>query len=110
LSPQDCYGLLSSRVASRKQIDAFVLQSSKSKFREQVLQFFAALLSLPSFSNGRDVETLAKATVSLVMKRPMKSKGQLAITEDIVTKYLIHMIAERRSRADAIKGPAVSDT
>lgn len=108
LSPEDCYGLLHSRVAGRKKIDASVLGSPTPDFRNKVTALFAVLSSLSNFANGRDVETLAKAIVSDIMKRPMRPNGTLAVTEDLVVREIQKMIAERTSRASAAR-PATQD-
>jgi len=106
LGGEDCFQLLRTQLAKKKQLDITQVARPFGPFRDKAIAKFDELAALGNFANGRDVETISKDIVKSMMETK-KSAGQaLVVTETTVFDKIDQMIAERKSRAQASAHPS----
>ncbi|KAF3919193.1 hypothetical protein AA313_de0200271 [Arthrobotrys entomopaga] len=107
MEPEFCLELLTKTLDDMKKIknaplDLSVLKPPTAELRGAILCLFRDLSQLKSWGNARDVKSLAKnmfgELISQVAKQPITN---LVLTEDIITKVMGTMFAERARRTEA---------
>lgn len=95
MAPEDCFTLLQNKLA---QTGITVTQMGDSRLYTGVIEIFLALCNLPSWGNGRDVETLAKAITRATFQAADSSLGDFTVSMSQLTDHLNDFLAERRAR------------
>ncbi len=102
LSPEHCLQLLGETL-KRKKIDDAVLNDLSPTVRCDILDLFGQLSSLPSWGNARDVQHLAKAIFSSVLKDTTAPEAPLILSEGALLQAMRTMVCERRHRATNVQ-------
>ena len=102
LSPEHCLQLLGETL-KRKKIDDAVLNNLSPIVRCDILDLFGQLSSLPSWGNARDVQHLAKAIFSSVLKDTTALEAPLILSEGALLQAMRTMVSERRHRATNVQ-------
>ncbi|KAI4274065.1 MAG: hypothetical protein L6R38_006184 [Xanthoria sp. 2 TBL-2021] len=99
MSPERCIELLTKKLG-QKHVAIPTLNDIGSSAYRSMCDLFKQLAALPSFGNGREVETLAKTMLGFIYRQPV-SGGTLTLTLDgedalRLTKTMLH---ERQDRS-----------
>ncbi|KAI0152242.1 P-loop containing nucleoside triphosphate hydrolase protein [Hypoxylon sp. NC0597] len=100
LPPRHCRDLLL-QCLQKKKLDTKDLEASLT-LDSKLLSLFGTLAQTPSWGNARDVQTLAKAVFSRIMKSKTPDPNR-TVSEDLVVDVIKAMIQERTKRAAAVE-------
>ncbi|OTA58433.1 P-loop containing nucleoside triphosphate hydrolase protein [Hypoxylon sp. EC38] len=100
LPPRHCRDLLL-QCLQKKKLDTKDLEASPT-LDSKLLSLFGTLAQTPSWGNARDVQTLAKAVFSHIMKSKAPDPSR-TVPEDLVVDVINTMIQERTKRATAVE-------
>lgn len=97
LSPERCIELLR-RKLGQKNVTITALDDSHSGVYRSMCDLFKQLAALPSFGNGREVETLAKTMVGFVYQQTAMD-GELTLSQHDALHLTKNMLHERQDRS-----------
>ncbi len=97
MTPQRCVELLMKKLG-QKHITIPTLDDIHSSAYRSMCDLFKQLAALPSFGNGREVETLAKTMSGFVYRQPITG-GTLILTEDDALRLTKTMLHQRQDRS-----------
>ncbi|KAL8906627.1 MAG: hypothetical protein Q9171_006195 [Xanthocarpia ochracea] len=97
MTPQRCIELLMKKLG-QKRITIPTLDDIHSSAYRNMCDLFKQLAALPSFGNGREVETLAKTMSGFVYRQP-NTGGTLILTEDDALRLTKTMLHQRQDRS-----------
>jgi hypothetical protein len=104
LEPESCLELLIKVLDEKKKkapLDISVLKPPSPDLRQGILSRFRELSELKSWGNARDVKSLAKDMFTELISRAVPPITYLALTQDIIMKVMVSMLAERAHRGEA---------
>ncbi|KAL8647529.1 MAG: hypothetical protein Q9210_005505, partial [Variospora velana] len=97
MSPERCIELLRKKLG-QNQISIPSLEDPNGGGYRTMRDLFKQLAALPSFGNGREVETLAKNMLGFIYRQPAK-EGPLTLSEHDATRLTKTMLYERQDRS-----------
>ncbi|KAL8734543.1 MAG: hypothetical protein Q9166_001443 [cf. Caloplaca sp. 2 TL-2023] len=97
MSPEQCIELLQKKLG-QKHVTIFSLDDIHSSAYRSMCDLFKQLAALPSFGNGREVETLAKTMLGFIYRQPV-TNGTLLLSEDDALRLTKTMLHERQDRS-----------
>ncbi|KAL8670572.1 MAG: hypothetical protein Q9168_004900 [Polycauliona sp. 1 TL-2023] len=99
MSPEHCIDLLLKKL-NQKHVTIFNLNDTQSSAYRSMSDLFKQLAALPSFGNGREVETLTKSMLGFIYRQPVAGGTQtLSIAEDDALRLTKQMLHERQDRS-----------
>ncbi|KAI4126623.1 MAG: hypothetical protein LQ338_003645 [Usnochroma carphineum] len=98
MSPERCIELLQKKLA-QKQVSIPPLQDISSSAYRTLCDLFQQLAALPSFGNGREVETLAKNMLGFIYRQPAAAGEALTLSERDAVRLTKTMLHERQDRS-----------
>ncbi|KAF2085428.1 P-loop containing nucleoside triphosphate hydrolase protein [Saccharata proteae CBS 121410] len=103
LPPERCLQLIHIRLEKLGITVEGLSEDKSSEYREKVLDLFRQLASLPSWGNGRDIETLAKTISGSVFKKLALShagNNNMSVATSDIVRFLGEMLAQRQARGN----------
>ncbi|KAL8678753.1 MAG: hypothetical protein Q9186_004904 [Xanthomendoza sp. 1 TL-2023] len=97
MSPEHCIQLLQKKLG-QNQITIPTLNDVHDRTYRSMCDLFKQLAALPSFGNGREVETLAKTMLGFVYRQPI-AEGTLTLAADDALRLTKTMLHERQDRS-----------
>jgi len=105
IKPKHCLELLV-RELSLKKIDASILQDTSSENYSKIVRLVRALSVFPSWSNARDIKTLARQMSAVTFTKFKDKPGDLALTFEVARDCTEKMIAMQIDRCAGQGGHA----
>ena len=103
MAPEKCVELLQKKL--RKQdITIPHFEDHSSTIYNNMCALFRQLAALPSFGNGREIETLAKNMLGFVYKQDIGGDEPLILSEHDALQIMKTMLKERRARVANLPG------
>ncbi|KAL8708732.1 MAG: hypothetical protein Q9220_006458 [cf. Caloplaca sp. 1 TL-2023] len=102
---QQCVELLQKKLNQKKVTIAGLLDTASS-VHQTMCDLFRQLATLPSFGNGREVETLAKTMVSFVYERSAQ-QATLSLSEEDAIRLTKTMLRERQVRSANVPNTSI---
>ncbi len=98
----ECLELFTNLLKNKKALDAVVLESGSTAFRQELLRRFEVLGSLPNWANARDVGTLVKSVYGLLLRTADQTSPKAMHLDEITVLTVVDaMITERSERAQS---------
>lgn len=99
MSPEMCIELLTKKLG-QKHIVIPTLNEIRSSTYRSMCDLFKQLAALPSFGNGREVETLAKTMLGFIYRQPVSAgTSTLTLAEEDALRLTKEMLHERQDRS-----------
>ncbi|KAF1989215.1 P-loop containing nucleoside triphosphate hydrolase protein [Aulographum hederae CBS 113979] len=101
LDPEHCFLLLTELFRRMERFDVSIVTLPSHGLRQKVLSNFRTLSGLPGWGNGRDIQTLVKQMLNMLLKSKFESQvaPSVVLTEGIIIDSMEAMIDERSGRA-----------
>lgn len=97
MTPEHCIELLQKKL-KQSHVAIPSLNNTVSSAYRTMCDLFKQLAALPSFGNGREVETLAKNMLGFIYQQPA-TEGKLTLSEHDVVRLTKAMLYERQHRS-----------
>ena len=96
MEPEDCWRFLQRNL---QKTSITVEQVDGAQEPSEIIYLFRELSSLPSWGNGRDVQTISKTIMGSVFQTASSSTASLTVSSQQVVEFLSNFLAERRARS-----------
>ena len=100
MKPKDSWNLLRLRLKEK----TISIDEMNQIAISELLRIFKELSALPAWGNGRDVNTIAKAISSSVIRAEADPKAQLSILLEGINQYLAKFLIKQIKRSAAYTG------
>ena len=97
LEPKDAWNLLRLKLKEK----TISIDETDQIALSELLRIFKELSALPAWGNGRDVDTIAKAISSSVIRAEADPMAQLRISLEGINRFLAEFLIERTKRSAA---------
>lgn len=96
MEPEDCWKFLQRNL---QKTGISVEQTEAVQPPSEIIYLFRQLSSLPSWGNGRDVQTISKTIMGSVFQAADSSTESLTVSSHQIVGFLSTFLAERRARS-----------
>ena len=96
MEPEACLELLE---RSLRKTGITIDQADKEQSFFIIVSLFQELSTIPSWGNGRDVQTMAKSIMSAIFRKPIGTKAEFSVSYSRMIDFLRRFLAERKSRS-----------
>ena len=107
LKPEQGVELLRKKL-EQKNVEVTMMSDTQSPGYHKMCDLFKQLAAIPSFGNGREVETLAKNMLGFVYRQPVNDiTAALTLTEEDALRMTKTMLYERQDRSSKMPDTSV---
>jgi len=96
MEPEDCWRFLQRNL---QKTGIAVEQTDHTQPPSEIIYLFRELSTLPSWGNGRDVQTISKTIMGSVFQTTSSPTESLMVSSQQVVEFLSTFLAERRARS-----------
>ena len=96
MKPEDCWRFLQDNL---RKLGIAVEQPDTHASSSEIIHLFQELSSLPSWGNGRDVQTISKSITSSIFQTACSPTEELKVSQVQIIENLTVFLAERQARS-----------
>ena len=97
LKPEDSWNLLRFKLQEK----GVEIDETDQIALSELLRLFKGLSALPSWGNGRDVETIARSIYNAMVRAEADPKARLSVSLEGINRFLAEFLVQRTKRSQA---------